>query len=129
MCNETKHPHDSTLAKRPVAKTTVERRDKILVAASQTPDRAKSAAPRSAKKRKRIFYLPGIAARPTEKLATQIILFAFQTIFFLLLKKSESHRNFDRVSGVCSRLYLFQMSIVKALDVHCIESKRLNDIE
>jgi hypothetical protein len=25
------------------------------------------------------FYLFGIAARPTEKLATQIILFAFQT--------------------------------------------------
>ena len=30
------------------------------------------------------FYLFGIAARPTEKLATQIILFAFQTIFFLI---------------------------------------------
>jgi hypothetical protein len=28
------------------------------------------------------FYLLGIAARPTEKLAAQIILFAFQTIFF-----------------------------------------------
>jgi hypothetical protein len=28
------------------------------------------------------FYLFGIAARPTEKLAAQIILFAFQTIFF-----------------------------------------------
>jgi hypothetical protein len=27
------------------------------------------------------FYLFGIAARPTEKLAAQIILFAFQTIF------------------------------------------------
>ena len=42
------------------------------------------------------FYLFGIAARPTEKLAVQIILFAFQTIFFLLIK-SESRRNFDRV--------------------------------
>jgi hypothetical protein len=29
------------------------------------------------------FYLFGIAARPTEKLAAQIILFAFQTIFFI----------------------------------------------
>jgi len=70
----------------------------------------------------------GIAARPTEKLAAQIMLFAFQTIFFLL-KKSESRQNFDRVHGVCSGLYLFQILIVKALDVHCIESKRLNDIE
>ena len=74
------------------------------------------------------FYLFGIATWPTENLAAQIILFAFQAIFFLL-KKSESHRNFDRVREVCSGLYLFQISIVKALDVHCIESKRLNDIE
>jgi hypothetical protein len=29
------------------------------------------------------FYLFGIVARPTEKLAAQIILFAFQTIFFI----------------------------------------------
>jgi hypothetical protein len=29
------------------------------------------------------FYLFGIATRPTEKLAAQIILFAFQTIFFI----------------------------------------------
>jgi hypothetical protein len=65
------------------------------------------------------FYLFGIAARPTEKLATQIILFAFQTIFFLI----------GIVRGVCLGLYLFQISIIKALDVHCIESKRLNDIE
>jgi hypothetical protein len=70
----------------------------------------------------------GIAARPTEKLAAQIILFAFQTIFFLL-KKSESRQNFNHVRRVCSGLYLFQILIVKALDVHCIESKRLNDIE
>jgi hypothetical protein len=28
------------------------------------------------------FYLFGIAAQPTEKLAAQIILFAFQAIFF-----------------------------------------------
>ena len=75
------------------------------------------------------FYLFGIAARPTEKLADQIVLFAFQTIFFYLLKKSESRRNFNRVRGVCSGLYSFQISIIKALDVHCIESKRLNDIE
>jgi hypothetical protein len=33
------------------------------------------------------------------------------------------------VRGVCSGLYLFQILIVKALDVHCIESKHLNDIE
>jgi hypothetical protein len=72
--------------------------------------------------------LLGIAARPTEKLAAQIILFAFPTIF-LSLKKLESRWNFDRVRRVCSGLYLFQISIVKALDVHCIESKRLNDIE
>ena len=32
------------------------------------------------------FYLFGIAARPTEKLAAQIILFAFQTIFFIIKK-------------------------------------------
>ena len=32
------------------------------------------------------FYLFGIAARPTEKLAAQIILFAFQTIFFIIPK-------------------------------------------
>ena len=74
------------------------------------------------------FYLLGIAARPTEKLAAQIILFAFQTIF-VIKKKSESRRNFDRVRGVFSGLYLFQISIVKALNIHCIESKRLNDIE
>ena len=71
------------------------------------------------------FYLLGIAARPTEKLAAQIILFAFQTIFFI----KKSRRNFDRVRGFFSGLYLFQISIVKALNVHCIESKRLNDIE
>jgi hypothetical protein len=58
------------------------------------------------------FYLFGIPVRPTEKLAAQIILFAFQTIFFLF-KKSESCRNFDHVRRVCSRLYLFQISIVK----------------
>ena len=67
------------------------------------------------------FYLFGIAARPIEKLAAQIILFAFQTNL-LLLKKSESRRNFDRVRRVCSGLYLFQILIVKVLDVHCIES-------
>ena len=77
-----KYPHDSTLAKRFVVKITVERCDKILVAVSQIFDRVKSVALWSAKKRKRKFYLFGIAARPTEKLATQIILFAFQTIFF-----------------------------------------------
>jgi hypothetical protein len=38
--------------------------------------------------------------------------------FFLLKKKSESRRNFHRVRRVCSRLYLFQILIVKALDVH-----------
>ena len=74
------------------------------------------------------FYLFGIAARSTEKLAAQITLICVSNIFSLL-KKSELHRNFDRVRGVCSGLYLFQISIVKALDVHCIESKRLNDIE
>jgi hypothetical protein len=42
------------------------------------------------------IYLFGIAARPIEKLAAQIIVFAFQTIF-LLLKNSEARRNFDRV--------------------------------
>jgi hypothetical protein len=65
------------------------------------------------------FYLFGIAARPAEKLAAQIILFAFQTIFFLL-RKSESCLNFSRVHGVCSGLYLYQIYI---------ESKRLNDID
>jgi hypothetical protein len=44
------------------------------------------------------FYLLGIAARPTEKLAAQIILFAFQTLFFIK-KKSKLRRNFDRVRG------------------------------
>jgi hypothetical protein len=34
------------------------------------------------------FYLFGIAARPTEKLAAQIILFAFQTIFFISPKRT-----------------------------------------
>ena len=62
------------------------------------------------------------------KTITKLFFFAFQTIFFLL-KKSESRWNFNRVRRVCSGLYLFQISIVKALDVHCIESKRLNDIE
>ena len=74
------------------------------------------------------FYLFGIVTRPTEKLAVQIILFAFQKYFFYS-EKSESRRNFDCMHGVCSGLYLFQISIVKALDVHSIESKRLNDIE
>jgi hypothetical protein len=46
----------------------------------------------------------GIAAQPTEKPAAEIILFAFQTIL-LILKKSESLRNFDRVRGVCCVLY------------------------
>jgi hypothetical protein len=32
------------------------------------------------------FYLLGIAARPTEKFAAQIILFAFQTIFLFIKK-------------------------------------------
>jgi hypothetical protein len=73
-------------------------------------------------------YLFGIATLLTEKLAAQIILFAFQTIC-LLLKKSVLRRNFDRVCGVCSGLYLFQILIVKALYVHYIESKRLNNIE
>ena len=74
------------------------------------------------------FYLFGIAARPTEKLAAQIILFAFQTIFFYI-KKIGIAPNFDHVRRVCFGLYLFQISILKALDVYCIESKRLNDIE
>ena len=75
------------------------------------------------------FYLFGIAARPTEKLAAQIILFAFQTIFIFIKKFGIARRNFDRVCWVCSGLYLFQKSIIKALDVHCIESKCLNDVE
>ena len=36
------------------------------------------------------FYLFGIPARPTEKLAAQIILFAFQTIFFFLKNRNRA---------------------------------------
>jgi hypothetical protein len=73
------------------------------------------------------LYLFGIAARPTEKLAAQIILFAFQTK--KIIKKIGIVPEFRLCLRVCSGLYLFQISIVKALDVHCIESKHLNDIE
>jgi hypothetical protein len=41
ICSETSYPHDSTLTKRFVVKITVERCDKILVAASQMFDRVK----------------------------------------------------------------------------------------
>ena len=43
------------------------------------------------------FYLLGIAARPTEKLAAQIILFAFQTIFFI--KKNRNRAGILTVSA------------------------------
>ena len=66
------------------------------------------------------FYLYGIAARPTEKLAAQIILFAFQTQKKLLKKKSELRQNFDRVRRVCSGLYLFQILIVKVLVMYTV---------
>jgi hypothetical protein len=36
------------------------------------------------------FYLFGIAARPTEKLAAQIILFAFQTNLLLLKNRNRA---------------------------------------
>jgi hypothetical protein len=36
------------------------------------------------------FYLFGIPARPTEKLAAQIILFAFQTIFFFFKNRNRA---------------------------------------
>ena len=65
---------------------------------------------------------------PLKNLPPKLFYLRFRQFFFYL-KKSELHRNFDCVRGVCSGLYLFQISIVKALDVHCIESKRLNDIE
>ena len=48
------------------------------------------------------FHLFGIAARPTEKLAAQIILFAFQKLFFFYLKKIEIVPEFDRIRRVCS---------------------------
>jgi hypothetical protein len=74
------------------------------------------------------LYLFCIAARPTEKLAAQIILFAFQTKK-KIIKKIGIVPEFRLCLRVCSGLYLFQISMVKALDVHCIESKHLNDIE
>ena len=43
------------------------------------------------------LYLFGIAARPTEKLAAQIILFAFKTIFFI--KKNRNRAGISIVSA------------------------------
>ena len=43
------------------------------------------------------FYLFSIATRPTEKLAAKIILFAFQTIFFI--KKNRNRAGISIVSA------------------------------
>ena len=65
------------------------------------------------------FYLLGIAARPTEKLAAQIILFAFQTKKFLL-KKSESRRNFDRVrKGSAETKIMSKRPAVESIPLCC----------
>jgi hypothetical protein len=73
--------------------------------------------------------LYGIAARPTEKLAAQIILFAFQTQKKLLKKIGIAPEFRSRPQSLFRALFISNLDRKSACDVHCIESKRLNDTE